>query len=277
MPLQCLRQDQSLLLCTSVAKKAKFLVWVKKQEWMRVLMCVVLPFFVHSVSLKRLGLEAEGASGSRRSSRRVSGSSSFQARTEQLLAGVTPDNCFLQFPELVKWTGARRQREGKRNREAKKRHDDLLTVCIKPAASSKIQHARVAEIVRCSPANRQLFAEDVLANRRVVWWKNDGRIELRFDLNCTPAKRAVGKSWHALRDQEKVRGCGSKHTCFCCPQLPLSTRPICTFSFHADSGVTQGADQALQTRHVHAARLQWWVTSSCNCHDSVHDSASAND
>lgn len=164
---------------------------------MRVILCVVLPFFVHSVSLISLRPldDNDGASGS---------GSSFLARTKQLLDKVTPGNCFLQHPELVKWKGPVERRRGrqpvdKKHWEASKRRHDLKSVCIKPAARSKIQHATVAEIMQRSPANRQLFKNDAVnaPNRRVVWWDNQGRIELRFDLTCTPVKRAntANNSW----------------------------------------------------------------------------------
>jgi hypothetical protein len=129
--------------------------------------------------------------------------SSFQARTRQLLNNVTADNCFLEFPELVKWKGPRRKQKatGKKHWEAVKRHSELKTVCIKPAARSKIHHGMVAAIVHGSPANRALFSGDGdSADRHVVWWSNQGRIELRFDLRCTAIKRAkMGEeSWEAI-------------------------------------------------------------------------------
>ncbi len=188
MPLKCLAPKQALLICSSVGG-GKCVAWVDQQEWKRLILCVVVPFFVHSSSLTSLctsgGRADDAASGS---------GSSFHARTRQLLTNVTADNCFLEFPQLVKWKGPGGRRRGKKHWEAVKRRRELKTVCIKPAARSKINHGLVAQIVHGSPlpANRALFSGDGdLANRQVVWWENQGRIELRFDLRCTAIWRAT--------------------------------------------------------------------------------------
>jgi hypothetical protein len=195
--LKCLGPKQSLVICSSVGG-GKRVAWVDSQEWKRLILCVVVPFFVHSPSLTSLCTsDDDGASGS---------GSTFQARTRQLLKNVTADNSFLEHPELVKWKGAQGRRKGKqpagkKHWEAVKRQRELRTVCIKPAARSKIHHGLVAQIVHASSANRALFSGDGdSADRQVVWWQNQGRIELRFDLRCTAILRAKRgqDSWKAV-------------------------------------------------------------------------------
>lgn len=229
------------------------------------ILCVVLPFFVHSVSLISLRPldDNDGASGS---------GSSFLARTKQLLDKVTPGNCFLQHPELVKWKGPGERRRGrqpvdKKHWEASKRRHDLKSVCIKPAARSKIQHATVAEIMQRSPANRQLFKNDAVnaPNRRVVWWDNQGRIELRFDLTCTPVKRAhkANNSWTTVATVRHKK-CETKSARQALAVLvPSQVHPLAflheCFAEPPEVGQDQGADQAFEAHHVHEAGLHRYL------------------
>ena len=195
VPLECLEHERCLLVCSELAeKKKKCVLWVRKEEWELLIMCVVLPFYVHSTSLKCLRVH-----GAHRNE--VEGD--FEAKTRQLLDEVTPGNCFLQHPDLVTWNpllgkGTRHNKPW----HATKRHRELQSVCIKPAARSKIQHATVAKLVREDPAYAAMFIRDTTADRRVVWWENQGRIELKFNLDATAIKVAVaGKNqWRGVAE-----------------------------------------------------------------------------
>lgn len=135
-------------------------MWVSKRQWQLIIMHIVLAFFVGSRQLTSLRVDA-----------------SEPGNTE--VEGVTAENCWLQYPQLVR-----------PNKETK-RFRDLYTPCVKPAAWSTIDHASMNDSDAGSSSDA---ARPVLLQK---WVHNDGYIYIRFRLKGVMAllQTPKGRKW----------------------------------------------------------------------------------
>lgn len=108
--LGCLTRPATLLRCTVLADgdRKRSLLWINKAEWEKVVVVVVMPLFIGSWQLlaSRHPPPAVGEADG--------------------LAGVTPGNCWLQWPCTV------------RKSSHTKKERDIKTGCVEPASKSRI-------------------------------------------------------------------------------------------------------------------------------------------
>ena len=180
------------------------MVWVRKNEWRRVLLLVVLPFFLCSTSLLGLDMisvrqkqqqlqEQQQQDGEEEEHLQLQslGQQSLAAGLAALTA-VNLRQCFLKKPQCVISKPA--EEEADCRWWPWKRQKELQSICIKPSARTKINHRAAAAAVQ-QRADSQALLGLTAANRFVRWWFNTskttrqkGYLEVVFDLHCQKAK-----------------------------------------------------------------------------------------
>lgn len=161
--MACLEQEHSLIRCRVVGGSSSqaAVVALSQLEWERLLMLVVLPFFVYSWQLRSLC-----------TGQRAAADGSLHSQLEH----VTARSSFLQHPSCVVVVA----RGG-----ACKRQGELLSQCIRPSVDGKVDHKAVAEVLGSSRQHQHLSSRvDRQADRQVEWrWVGPAgkrRLQLSF-------------------------------------------------------------------------------------------------